>query len=89
MAQEQKYCVSDTGRQILQVKSTSTSKTKPNKPYGIIWAQNVHFVTTSSFNGNGSLVSSRARFLKFCFTILLVKLISQSGHTQSKEAFNQ
>ena len=27
MAQEQKYCVSDTGRQILQVKSTSTSKT--------------------------------------------------------------
>ena len=30
--------------------------------YGIIWSQNVHFVTTSSFNGNGSHVSSRARF---------------------------
>ena len=27
MAQEQKFCVSDTGRQIPQVKSTSTSKT--------------------------------------------------------------
>ena len=29
MAQEQKCCVSNTGRQIPQVKSTSTTKTKP------------------------------------------------------------
>ena len=29
MAQEQKYCAGDSGRQIPQVKSTSTSKTKP------------------------------------------------------------
>ena len=29
MAQEQKYCAGDSGRQIPQVKSTSTSKSKP------------------------------------------------------------
>ena len=39
--------------------------TKPNKPYGIIWSHNVHFVTISSFNRDGSLVSSRARFFIF------------------------
>ena len=39
--------------------------TKPNKPYGIIWSQNVPFVKSSSFNGNGILVSSRARFLLY------------------------
>ena len=28
-------------------------------------SQNVHFVTTSSFNGNGSVVSSRARLFVY------------------------
>merc|ERR1711888_501008 len=45
----------------------SKSYDQANKPYGIIWSQNVHFVTTSSFNENGSVVSSLARFFVFCF----------------------
>ena len=39
--------------------------------------------------GKGASYLRFARFFKLCITILLVKLISQSGHTQSKRAFNQ
>merc|ERR1711947_61578 len=44
--------------QILDYKSYNQAE----QTYGIIWSQNVHSVTTSSFNGKGSLVSSLARF---------------------------
>ena len=32
--------------------------------YGIIWSQNIHFVSTVPLTRKGSLVSSRARFLQ-------------------------
>ena len=45
-----------------------TYLTKAVKEYeyesGFIWSQNVDFCHSSSFNKKGSLVSSRARFLK-------------------------
>merc|ERR1712105_112946 len=44
-----------------------TNNNQAEQTYGIIWSQNVHFVTTSSFNGKGSLVSSHARFFNSDF----------------------
>ena len=48
MAQEQKCCVSDTGRQIPQVKSTSTTKTYKGAPADLPYIHNCEIDTNSA-----------------------------------------
>ena len=52
MAQEQKYCAGDSGRQIPQVKSTSTSKSKPtDSTLGVCKGKSSRVETTQENSG--------------------------------------